>query len=108
MDSSLPVDPGKRCALSLGNRDYRHVTENAVEGLQIGNIQPTVQGGHIDSLFSAANRKMQVVDMEMKYVDVLSLAENFFQHKSVVRQRVSAFVVQTQTRRHYGHAAGPW
>ena len=80
INSSLPVCPGQRIALRVGDGDNWHVAEDLVQGRELGNVESSMQGCDVDDLLAAAQREVQVVDVEMNDVEVTPFTEYILQH----------------------------
>ena len=65
-----------------------------------------MQGRDVDDAVITAERKMQVVDVEMNDVEVLFFSENMLQHQDMVGELVFAVRVQAQGFRAHGNELG--
>src|SRR5258707_289753 len=65
VDGGDPVREGERLALGVGDRDQGLVAELAVEGREVGEVEPPVEGGEVGGAHPARERVMEVVGVEM-------------------------------------------
>ena len=60
----------ERGTLRIGDRDQRHIVDRSMERLQIGDIQAAVKSRQCPRGYRAKDREMEVVDVEMKDVEL--------------------------------------
>src|SRR6185437_6772454 len=70
MDGAGKIRSRHRSALRAGDRNQRHVVKPHVEGMQIGEVLATVQRGDRPGRERAEQREMELVDVEVQYVEV--------------------------------------
>ena len=61
----------------------------AVEGHEVGQVEPAVERRHRGSGDSAQQRELHEVDVEVQDVEVLRALADLLQHQQVVRQRIA-------------------
>lgn len=89
--------------MGVGDGNHRHVAEFFVEGEEIGDVEPPVQGGELRDRDAARQREVEIVDVEMKDVKFGGLLEGFFDQQDEVGDLVEAVFVQAQGAPAGGH-----
>ncbi len=102
VDGALPVRPQQRPALVLGYGDDRHLREGAHQRLELRQVQPAVEGGHVGHLDVAHDREVEVVGVEVDDVEGPGLLRHPVYKPHVVGQRVAAPRIRAQGVRHDG------
>ena len=103
VDVGHPICPGKRLALGLGNGSQRHLGELAIERHEIRDVEPAMKRRHMMQFQSAAEGKMQVIDVEMDDVKRFVALKYLLEKQGVIDIRIDAFAVQSQRTRRDGH-----
>src|SRR5262249_41851096 len=88
MDGGHKVGVGNRPPLRIRDRHQRHIAETNVKRLEIGQVLPAVQGGHCPLRLRAKERKMKLIDMKVKKVEVLGGCAHTVEHEHVIRNDV--------------------
>ena len=86
----------QRVALRVGDRYHRNVGEDFVDALQLGQIEPAVQGRHERHPHPAQHRITQIIDVKMDNVEFLGPARQHFQHNDVRRQIIPHCPIEAQ------------
>src|SRR5437868_13083541 len=90
VDRTLPVDPGQRRPLRVGDRDNRHVAEFAIQRHEVRNVETAVKSSQRTNALSPGQRKVYVLDMKVDDVESMSLAKHKVQHSDVMRVLIDA------------------
>src|SRR5438874_473293 len=78
MHGPLPVEPGQRIPLGIGN------------------IKPTVKGRDIGHSLSSGKRKMQVIDMKVNYVERVRQLKDLLKLQKVISHIIIAVRIQSK------------
>ena len=71
MDGGDEIGVGDRLALRVRDRDQLHFRKGRESRLEIGQIEPAVQGRQALAGEMAEDREMQEIDMEMEDVELV-------------------------------------
>jgi hypothetical protein len=96
VDGCNPVRAGQRGALGVGDGHDRHVAELAVQRLQVGDVEATVEGRQLRHRRSPRQRKVLVVHVKVDRVEFTGALRNVFQHQDVMRRLVDAVLVEPE------------
>src|SRR5262249_13174589 len=98
----------RRCRLALRVRDRheRHFAKVAIEYLQVGKVLSPMKRGQRPVSDRPEDRKMKLVDMEMKNVELVGPFADFVEHDEIVRDRVSNRRREPKRRTCAGHEFG--
>src|SRR4029077_12527565 len=91
-----PVRPGQRLALSIGNRYQRHIRKFSVERGQIRQIEPAMQRRQAGYTLPPAQRKVQIIDVEVYEVELVRHFVDPFNHQNMVCKRVHAVRIEPE------------
>ena len=106
IDGTHKVRVRDRLALRVGDRHQRHVAESDIERLEIVQVLPAVKGRHGPVGHRPKQRKMKLVDVEVKNVKFLGVFPHAVEHQHVIRNRVTNIVVETQRHGYARHQMG--
>lgn len=67
-----------------------------VERCEIRDVEPSVQCGDLHERLPAREQEVQIVNMEVQYVETVSQLEDVFEHQDVVCHLVHAIFVQAK------------
>jgi hypothetical protein len=95
-----------RSALGMGDRNERHLGKTDIERLEIRDVLPAVQGCDRSGSQRAKQRKMELVDVEMQYIELLGTLPHPIEHQHVIWDRIANVVVQAQRRLRARHQGG--
>src|SRR5262249_46232597 len=93
MNSSLPVRPGNRLALRIGDRNDWHLGVRLIKRRKVRNVEPAVQGSYRWQSHPLRVREMKVVDMKVHSVKVGCRLKLLVQHRDVMGKWVNALAV---------------
>jgi hypothetical protein len=93
---AYPIDPGERCPLCIGNRDYRDFSKLLVKGYEVGEVESAMECRQAGNLLATTKRKMQIVAMKVDNVEVFRPAKDLFDHQDVMGQRIDAIRVEPE------------
>ena len=94
IDRPLPVRPGQRLALRIGDGNHRDIGEFSIQGNELTDIQPPMKGGDMRTTLPPGQRKMQVIAMEVEDIELASQLEDPLHHQQMERQFIHALLVQ--------------
>jgi hypothetical protein len=106
IDRRVPARVRQGLALVVGNRHDRHVLVFVVQRRQVFQIEPPVQRRDVWHVRSAAERKMQIVDVIVHDVVRGDVTPDPFDHQHVVRQRIDRVRIEPQRLGRDGHEPG--
>ena len=106
VDGRREVGVRHRAALSVGDRDQRHVVEAQIEREQIGQVLAAVQRGDSAARDRPEQREMELIDMEMQDVEVVGALADAIEHQHVIGDRIADAGVEPQRLGHAGHEIG--
>ena len=98
-------DPIRKCQrLSLGvrNRDQRHIGKFMIERRQVAQIEASMQRRRLSHSAAAGQGKMQIIDVKVDNIELVSALKHLLKHCDVVRKSVDRFI-QTQRARAGGN-----
>src|SRR5207248_172880 len=95
----LPVRPSQRRALGIGNRDQRHVGERSIERNQVLQVEPPMERRCLSPAELPAERKMEVITMEMDQVELGCMLPHHFEHENMMSKRVERIGIEPQPAR---------
>jgi hypothetical protein len=105
VDIAHPINPWKRPALRPGNGNDWHLLEFLEDIDKIWKIQSPVQGCNLFDIALSALGEMQIVDVKMNHVELVTPLPHFFNHQKVVGQRVNASLIGSKGARTHCHQA---
>ena len=74
----------RRFPLCVGDRDERHLREAAIERLEVRKVLPAVQRGEGAMSDRSKDRKMELVDVEMKEVELVGPLAHLVEHQEII------------------------
>src|ERR1700730_2908504 len=95
----------ERLALRTGNGNNWHLPEFLVDSDKIWKIQSPVQCCHLLDLALSPLGEMQIVDVKMNHVELVTPLPHFFNHQKMVGQRVNASWIGSKGARTHCHPA---
>jgi hypothetical protein len=87
-----------RRALTVRDRDQRHFVEAEIERLQVRQILPAVQRRQRAARKPPKQRKLELVDVKVQDVEIVSTFAHSVQHQHVIRNRIAHVPVEPQRR----------
>ena len=82
--------------MRVGDRHHRLGPILAVQRSEVGDVEPAVERGQTRQPQPPADRKMEIVDVEVNDVEAVRRREHLLHHQDVVRELVDATLVQPQ------------
>ena len=99
VDGGDEIGVRDRRALTVGDRDQRHFVEAEIERPQVRQILPAMQRRQRAAGKRPKQRKMELVDVEVQDVEIVSTFAHSVQHQHVIRNRIAHVPVEPQRRR---------
>ena len=86
-------------ALGIGDRNHRHVGEDVIERLKLGQIEPTMQGRHERHAAPLQDGVADIVDVAVNDVELVGALRQLLEHHHVDGQRIAQRLVEAQRAR---------
>ena len=106
MDRRRPVRLRQRHPLVVRDRDDRHLAELVVDGLQVRDVEPAVERGHVGHAEAPRHREVEVVDVPVNDVEPMRRRRDRLQLDDLVRERIDDRLVEPQAARRAGDQLG--
>ena len=106
VDGRREVRVWHRAALRFRDRDQRHVVKSHIERKQIGQILAAVQRGDGAARDRPEQRKLELVDMEVQYVEFVGALADAIEHQHVIGNGIANAGVEPQRLGHAGNEIG--
>ncbi len=98
-----PAGVGQGRALRVRDRHHRHVHELAIEGLELGDVQPPVQGGDVGGRQTPHHGEVHVRQVEVDDIELVRPLGHLFEHQEMWRQIIPARAPEAQGARAHRH-----
>src|SRR6266403_5660036 len=101
-----PVSLRQWAALRMRNGDNRHIGKLVVNRRQIGQVEPTVQGGNVRKRSATRQREVKIVDMEMNDVELIKALKDLLQQDDMMGKSVHRLAQSQRSRRDWNQMRG--
>src|SRR5437016_13293491 len=90
----------------MRNGDNWHISKLVVNRRQIGQVEPSVQGGQMRKGSATRQREMKVVDMKMNNVELVKALKDFLQQDDMMGKGVYRLAQSQRARGDWNQVRG--
>src|SRR5262245_1010454 len=101
VNGPYPARFRQRLALSIRNRNDRHILELGEQWRQFRHVETTVHGRDVCDGQTSHNRQMKLRDMKVNDIEFVSALRDFLEHQDVGRELIAYGAVEAQRVRPY-------